>query len=215
MIPQPAKQCATGAREHSRESARARVATHLMVPPWSRHPRANPYDRESQLEKLQHHARTPRAARPPRACRWPSALLGAVARIQSGCARRLTPATRLKQPAGRGGCLRHSSGSWRPPQRDCISRAAPPEICRTTIGEKPHAVNVLPAAGCPPVPRTNNILGTSPAEKRQQGSERDIMALWRWQYKQRGWSSFVGLRQKCGLNTPYILFEDVRAGSPA
>ena len=33
------------------------------------------------------------------------------------------------------------------------------------------------------------------------------MALWRWQYKQRGWSSFVGLRQKCGLNTPYILFK--------
>ena len=54
---------------------------------------------------------------------------------------------------------------------------------------------------------TNNILGTSPAEKRQQGSEKDIMALWRWQYKQRGWSSVVGLRQKCGLNTPYILFK--------
>ena len=124
MIPQPAKQCATGAREHSRESARARVATHLMVPPWSRHPRANPYDRESQLEKLQHHARTPRAARPPRACRWPSALLGAVASIQSCCARRLTPALSSAQPASGRGCAEILSASWRPPQRDCIKHGA-------------------------------------------------------------------------------------------
>ena len=131
------------AREHSRESARARVATHLMVPPWSRHPRANPYDRESQLEKLQHHARTPRAARPPRACRWPSALLGAVARIQSCCARRLTPAASHEQRPGGRRCSCTGSGSWRPPQRDCISRAAPPEICRTVHRGKAAAVNVL------------------------------------------------------------------------
>ena len=143
MIPQPAKQCATGAREHSRESARARMAAHLMVPRRRRHHRGDRSGRGSQQKKLQHYARTPRAATPLRACRWPSALLGAVARIQSGCGRRLTPATRLKQPAGRGGCLRHSSGSWRPPQRDCISRAAPPEICRTVHRRKAAAVNVL------------------------------------------------------------------------
>ena len=33
------------------------------------------------------------------------------------------------------------------------------------------------------------------------------MALWKWQYKQRGWQTFAGFKHKSGLNIPYILFK--------
>ena len=68
-IGQPARRCAAPAREHPRESARARVATHRKVARRRRHHRGARSGRGRQQKKLQHHARSPRAARPPRACR--------------------------------------------------------------------------------------------------------------------------------------------------
>ena len=76
-------------------------------------------------------------------CRERRQLLGAVPAIQSGCARRLTPASKSAQRGGGPRCAELLSGGWRPPQRDCISRAAPPEICRTVHRGKAAAVNVL------------------------------------------------------------------------
>ena len=104
-------QCSHNLPRHSRmwqasilaESARARVASHRKVPRRRRHRRGSCSGRGSQLEKLQHHARTPRAARPPRACRWPSALLGAVrlkgSRLASRQGSTLGGVSRTSRPA--------------------------------------------------------------------------------------------------------------------
>ena len=52
-----------------------------------------------------------------------------------------------------------------------------------------------------------NILGTTAAPLRQRGTEKDLIALWKWQYKQRKWNTFAGFKQTGGLNYPYILFK--------
>ena len=51
------------------------------------------------------------------------------------------------------------------------------------------------------------ILGTTAAPLQQRGTEKDLIALWKWQYKQRKWNTFAGFKQTGGLNYPYILFK--------
>ena len=91
MIPEPAKAQAHVAREHPRESARARVATHMQRAHACRGRRGSSRDRPRQLRLARRLVRAARALQPPSGCREPSALLGAVRLIGSGHGRRRPP----------------------------------------------------------------------------------------------------------------------------
>ena len=150
------------------------VASHMKVPPWCRHARANPCDGGSHLKKLQHHARTPRAARPSRACRCLIESRRAARHSPELRGRRLTPDSSSAQPAGGRGCAEILSAGWRPPQRDCIKHGAPPRHAELYNIKKrgPPGANERPfvrrfrgfslPSGGPSAPGRRKIMGDTP-----------------------------------------------------